>query len=524
MMRALRDLLALCRGLPRGERSQALAKSLAEGPALSPRPRGPAIAMQCIDDATYMAILSGAARCLAEREDASIDVIFVRSISGATGLGPAAAARRSSLIGWLIARQWLRLLAPLRPRVGYRSRSWAATDIIDLWLAYRVWQRVRQQAGNFSVSIAGIEVGDLIVDSYLRFRPSPRFDRRHALVWAALWQAHRDVRRARCYFRTRRPVLYLTAYTTYIEHGIAVRAALQAGVPIRAFGNFQAIGMRVTPEHPFHTADTSAYAGTFDSLGAGAIARALEQAEVGLRRRLGGGIDDATRYMKASAYASGSEHVPDVRGAMIVFLHDFYDSPHVYADLVFQDFWDWIVCTIDTLRANGTPIFLKPHPNQISLSEGALDDLRRLYPELRFLSPRISNVQLAEAGMLGGVTVYGTVAHELAYLGVPTISCARHPHHAFDFCRTARTVEEYRRMLCSPGDMPVPLPAMRRQALAFYYMHNLHGDPADLELRRRFVDFWSAGVSDSASVATWASAYCELLATPGFASFSLAPG
>ena len=79
-----------------------------------------------------------------------------------------------------------------------------------------------------------------------RFRPMDRF-----FVWAVVWQAFRDMRRARAYFARRRPAIYLTSYTTYIEHGIAVRAALQAGVPVRAYGNLQRFGVPATTRASF---------------------------------------------------------------------------------------------------------------------------------------------------------------------------------------------------------------------------------------------------------------------------------
>jgi hypothetical protein len=195
--------------------------------------------------------------------------------------------------------------------------------------------------------------------------------------------------------------------------------------------------------------------------------------------------------MRQSAYAKAEGSLPpNLKGAVVVFLHDFYDSPHVYPDLVFNDFWEWVCLTIDTVQKTGRTLFLKPHPNQIALSDEALSTLRAKYPELNWLSTSVSNVQLAKAGIACGVTVYGTVAHELAYLGIPTIGCARHPHHSFDFCRTAKTRAEYVAMLCNPDVMPMPAEEMQKQSLMFYYMHNLHGTDAERALAASFIDLW----------------------------------
>ena len=73
-------------------------------------------------------------------------------------------------------------------------------------------------------------------------------------------------------------------------------------------------------------------------------------AEAQLKHRLSGGIDDAMAYMKNSAYTYTDAKIPNVKGSVVIFLDDFYDSPHVYDELIFQDFWSWVCFTIGTLK------------------------------------------------------------------------------------------------------------------------------------------------------------------------------
>jgi hypothetical protein len=223
--------------------------------------------------------------------------------------------------------------------------------------------------------------------------------------------------------------------------------------------------------------------------------------------------------MRRSAYAESAESLPEVEGATVVFLHDFYDSPHVYHDLIFPDFWSWISFTVETLRANGVKYFVKPHPNQIALSAEALEELKGKYSPLPLLPAGVSNAQLAANGIACGVTAYGSVAHELAYLGVPTIACARHPHISFQFCRTAKSLEEYRQLLRQPAFRPLAAAEMRRQALAFYYMHNLHLDEQQLVLRGQFIAFWKACHGGRASCADAVDELRTLRSVPAFKSF-----
>lgn len=514
-----RGLRVLLRRLPSDPRLAVFRAALAECPM--PAVQRPLVAVQCVEDPMYFALFGALLEQFARRGGVRAELVVVRAINAAIGTGRNARLLRSRPLGRLVSGQWVRANANLTAGVAYRSLAWSnpLVEWQDARRARRLWQQARARGDDFALEIDGVPVGDLVIDSYLRFRPAPRFDAADPFVGVLVRQAVRDVREAQRYFARRRPELYITSYSTYLEHGIAARVALQHGVRVMSFGNFTRLGRELTPQDWFHTADTSNYRRDFEAL-PDPDAR-LAEAERQLQVRLGGGIDIATSYMRASAYGASGKPVPaDVRGAVVVFLHDFYDSPHIYHDLVFPDFWAWIECTIATLTEAGIPFFIKPHPNQVHLSGEALEALRAQHPGLRLLDSGISNTQLVEAGMVCGVTVYGTVAHELAYLGVPSIACARHPHHAFDLCRTAKTVDAYRAMLRTPAVRPLDLAQMRRQALSFYYMHNLYGDPAALALRADFIAFWRTCHADNPSAQELLQAFDRVRRSPGFVALA----
>lgn len=460
---------------------------------------GALLSLQSVPDKFYF-LLFGAIRARLQAHAAiRAELVIVRAVSGAVGVGWRAKLKRSAPVAWLWSGRWVRAYGELIDGVAYRCATWAHPfrDLIDWFRSGPIWQQLQQQGETLSLEIDGIEVADLLVDTYLRFKPSPEWDVKDAFVRRLVWQALRDVRQAQAYFGRRKPLWYLTSYTTYLEHGIPVRVALRQGVEVWSFGNLNGFGKRLTQVDDFHTQNFASYRTGFEALDR--QEERLGAARQQLEMRLSGVIDAATSYMRQSAYGQTQVDLPpDLNGAVVIFLHDFYDSPHIYPDLVFQDFWRWVCFTIDVLQKTNTRFFLKPHPNQITLSDEALCRLRQRYSNLQWLPAGTSNVQLALAGIACGVTVYGTVAHELAYLGVPSIACARHPHYTFDFCRTAHTREEYESILKTYNDFSSPKEEMRRQALAFYYMHNLYGDADTLALRSAFLAFWkSANVGES---------------------------
>lgn len=475
------------------------------------------LAFQSVPDKFYFLLFGAIRNRLAAKMRLRAELVVVRGISGAMGSGLVAALKRSAPLAWLLSRQWERAYGAQVDAVAYRCATWAYpfADLLDWFKAGACWRLLQLQQEGFSLKIDGIEVADLVVDSYLRFKPSPEFNVKDPFVRRLVWQALRDVRQARAYFGRVRPRWYLTSYTAYLEHGIPVRVALSNDVDVWSFGNLSHFVKKLTLDDAFHTPNFSGYREAFHTLDQ--QERRLQEARLQLESRLAGVIDDATSYMRQSAYARTDTELPSgLNGAVVIFLHDFYDSPHVYPDLIFDDFWQWVCTTVEVLKNAGIPFFLKPHPNQIALSDQALVRLRKEYLDLKWLPATASNVQLVQAGIVCGITVYGTVAHELAYLGVPTIGCARHPHHAFDFCRTARTRAEYEGMLRTHAQLPLPREEMQRQALAFYYMHNLHGDDELKVLRKALLDFWKACHEASASEMQIMQHYSALVALPSF--------
>lgn len=478
------------------------------------------IAVQSVPDKFYFLLFGAISSHLNAHMGGRTELVVVRAVSGSIGTGVWAEVKRSAALALLAGRQWERAYGALIDGIAYRCATWAHPfkDTLDWFRTWELWNQLKTQGADISLSIDGIEVADLLIDSYLRFKPSAEFDVSDSFVRRLVWQALRDVRQAHRYFGGVKPRIYLTSYTTYLEHGIPTRVALHHGVSVWSFGSLSRFSKKLSVNDTYHTPDFSDYRQEFEDLD-GQDDR-LDLARQQLENRLSGDIDSATSYMRQSAYGKSDCLLPvNLDGAVVIFLHDFYDSPHVYPDLVFVDFWQWICCTIDVLQASGTNFFLKPHPNQIALSDEALSRLRVKYPDLQWLSASVSNVQLASANISCGVTVYGTVAHELAYLGVPSIGCARHPHYTFDFCRTARSREEYRGMLKTYSILPSSKVQMQRQALAFYYMHNIHGD-ADLHvLRLAFAALWKTCNLNNATEQSIAAALNTLTKLPAFDRF-----
>lgn len=441
------------------------------------------ILVQNVEDPYYFCLFGSIISRLVTYRDFRVEQYLSRSfqVSESKNLIKFLIYRASNLI---LGVEWVRAYKSYAPYVGYSfSKLNPIYDLLDGILAIRAYQRIKSHEDLLSLDLNQVLVGDLVNDTYLRFKPSPKINLKDLYLLFIIWHAHRSIRGTYKYFLRKRPLLFLTSYSTYLQHGIAVRVAVLTGVNVYSFGNYQEFAKKLATNDFYHTKNPSMYKLDFSLLPNKDDCLLL--AEKSFQRKIAGEVDHHFSYMKNSAYAVTEQKIPNVQGASVIFLHDFFDSPHVYPGMVFHDFWDWICFTIECLESKKIKYYIKPHPNQIGLNDEVIVDLIRNYPDLKFISPKVTNTQLIDAGISSAITVYGSVAHEMAYFGIPSIACARHPHIAYSFCQTASSREEYKKLIYS-FQAPQNLDAMkmRKESLEFYFMHNLNltAKEADLML------------------------------------------
>ena len=431
------------------------------------------VLVQSVEDPYYLALFGLIVTSLAKCKPIHVDQVVFNSL----GLGESqtlAKFIKYRLINRLLRNKWVDLYNAFCDGVAYRSVGFCTpvNDALIFFRAYKFWRNLTCKDQIIGLKSDDVPIGDLVNDAFLRYKPAPSVNLKDIYLLVIIWQAYRDVRRAKIYFKRVKTKLYLTSYTTYIQHGITTRVALMFGVRVFSFGNYQEFAKELTLGDWYHTKNPDSYSREFSQLTN--LGNKIALSNAALDARISGVIDKSTSYMKQSAYVETNEPVPEVQGATVIFLHDFYDSPHVYPDMVFPDFWEWICFTIETLNNANIKFFIKPHPNQINLSDNVLIELKQRYPSISLISSRITNRQLVDAGIACAVTVYGTVAHEMAYMGVPTIASARHPHISFYFCETAKNKMEYAELLKKSDQLNFDKNEMKRQSLIFYYMHNLN--------------------------------------------------
>lgn len=382
---------------------------------------------------------------------------------------------------WRIKRCLRQLFAALDKRkwkalygaVGVREYRTLDTSWLDrarnALTAHRIWSQLKCKSDVMGLILRGTYCGDLIYDTYLRYRVQPTVDVKDRFLRYVIAQALNAQSATRNLLKRKSFDLFLTSYTSYVQHGIPAREALQLGVQVFSAGNLSQHFKALSVNDVLHTTAHWNYRAKF--MNVKNQEEAITQAKHELEKRFNGEMDRATLYMKSSAYMESVLEMPcDIEG--VVFLHDFFDSPHCHRSMLFEDFLEWIRFTLGLIQKNHLPFAIKPHPNQLPESKRVVERLQIEYPDVHWLPASISNKQIFRSGIKCGVSVYGTILHELVYHGIPAIAAGDHPHTDFKIAYTPTTIDAYAHALCNYRDIVMPINA-KDEVLAFYYMHNI---------------------------------------------------
>lgn len=131
-----------------------------------------------------------------------------------------------------------------------------------------------------------------------------------------------------------------------------------------------------------------------------------------------------------------------------MFLHDFYDAPHYYGPMLYNDHLDWTLETLKLIRKFKLPIGVKEHPNAIYDSDEIYRELRSSFSDIFWLPKDISNSYLLKLKNINfAISNYGSVLYEMAYLNKFSLSAGFNRTSAFSCTYNPKNISDYKKKL-----------------------------------------------------------------------------
>jgi hypothetical protein len=319
-----------------------------------------------------------------------------------------------------------------------------------------------------SLKFDEILVGDLIYDTYLRFYHKPTINEINQELIYTIETALNIYHNFKYYLSTNNVKKIVNIYTTYIQHGITARLCLHHNIEVYSVAY---VIQKITTDFPYHQINHTLFSAE----------KKLSKEEFSLAKsrlesRFAGTIDAATSYMRISAYSAiplGTElkQMFMLRPRnIVIYIHEFYDSPHINRVLQFPDLYQYLKQTLEKLTdLSNTSVFVKLHPNAvIGCREEAITLVDSFKVEhFHILDESISNLNIIELRPNLVCTARGTVGIEMAYFGIPTVALFDNLYANFNFVHTCYSIQSYFSIL--RGEMMPEINFEKEKIISFYY-------------------------------------------------------
>jgi hypothetical protein len=332
------------------------------------------------------------------------------------------------------------------------------------------------------IRFRGILIGDSIYDTYLRFKNVGTVDLKDPFLIEIISKSIFAIIKLDNTFGTRKPSLYLTPDTGYIQNGILAKFFLKKKIPSYKFENrVDYLKKIIWVNNSFK--NFKKYKSIFSKLVD--KKNKLNQAKKLLKEKFNGKIIDQEKWMPHSAYKSYTKIYIKNKIKCAIFLHCFVDAPLNNGGIIFDDYHDWIIKTLDFLREKKMQkkTIIKPHPNSQCYEHDLY--VKKKYPEFIWVDRKVSNFSIFKLKPEFGLSVLGTILHEMAYYNIYPIACGHNPNISYKFVKTCTNKKEYFNILNNCIKKKIKYKKNKKQIYEMVYCHYLNEEmKADLIAKR----------------------------------------
>ena len=321
----------------------------------------------------------------------------------------------------------------------------------------------------FNIEIDDIKIGVPIYESILS-RGRITVDQTDIETYKQIYRGLLQYIYFRKLFSENRIEAILVSHDCYIGPGLLDHMAHRFGIPSINVNPFE-INLPYEPQQLYSR--FKRYPEYFKAMPPEIRDLAVTQAKSDLSLRLSGKIGIKMSYQEQSAFESTNLPNQLVRNSnlnVLVATHDFYDNPHAYGGMLFQDFSIWLEFLNQVASETDYNWYLKCHKDSSARQRKEIEAFSFKHPRFKVIEPSVSFHQLANEGLDFVLTCYGSVGHELPLLGINVLNSSYNPHIAYDFNFNATSVENYRELILSLKELScreIPI----SEVYEFFYIH-----------------------------------------------------
>lgn len=348
-----------------------------------------------------------------------------------------------------------------------------------------IFDKIKTKDDILGIKFDNITVGDLIYDTYLKKFIKPTIDKndkdfyvlvKDFLILYFFWDD---------YFKSNKVKAVIGVHTPY-SYGLILRIAIHKKIP--AYATSSRFLYFLTKKMPYMHGHFKNFKKEFLSLDKTLKLKGLSLAKKRLDLRFKG-IGGAKVDLISNEITSFSKKkfkrliTKSTRTKILITPHDFFDAVHIYGNIVFADFYEWLVFLGDLSNQTNYDWYIKNRPNFQGKfkryqphTNNVIREIVKNYPKIKLLPNEYSHKQIISEKIDFVLTCYGSVGVEYPYFKVPVINASiNNPHINYNFNFHPKTKKEYELFIRNLNKMK-NLKYSKKEIFEYYFMRNIFTD------------------------------------------------
>lgn len=344
-------------------------------------------------------------------------------------------------------------------------------------------KKIKTKKDILKIKIDNIYCGDLIYDSYLRFRNLPTVNTKDKYLDYIIYNT---VKYNFIFKKFSKNIdIFFSIYSTYVQHGLPVRVFLEKRKKVITDGNNQYFKILSNKDNS-HVENYNNFRKDFKKIKnkkyfLNISKKLIKEYFFGRNKK-----SSIYYYLDKNPYEKKKiTKIKNLDG--VIFLPNFFEAQREWGKILFNDFYEWIFFTIELLKKTKLKFMIKPHPSINSInkeSKKVIDEIKLRYPELKWLNPDESNNKIFKS-IKFGISMWGSILWELAYFNKIAISCGDHPAKSYNFIFLPQNLKEFEKLVINLSTIKNKN-YKKEDIYEYIYMYILRNNDAFKNTARKF--------------------------------------
>jgi hypothetical protein len=381
---------------------------------------------------------------------------------------------KNKIFNYLLFNKWKNLYSSIGVNTEYNINKIENNFLSNDKIVSKIFLNLKNKNSVLKIKYKNILIGDLIYDSFIRYGKYPTVNIKSIFLKIIIKKSIKVL--DYCFLNLKRSEIerYYTSYSSYINHGLVVRYFIKIGVPVISSGSRFSYFKKLNSNNFKHIENFINFKKEYKKL-KNKKDKILEANKL-LERKINGQNEISSNYLNNISYKNNKvddQRLNDLDG--IIFLHDFFDACHDYDGLIFEDFYEWALYSLNIIKKFKLKIGIKPHPNNVDDNKKIIKMLKIKFNDLVWIDEKISNLKILQyKNIKFGISATGSILYELAFFSKMGISAGYSPTISFSISKNAKNKLEYKNYLINAVKYAKNYNVSKLEACKVYYMYFLH--------------------------------------------------